>query len=271
MSRPTARLTAPLLSLLLGLALPAAAQTLPAAGGEQPVTVEADQGIEWLRDQSMYVARGNARAVRGGVSVEADTLTALYREKDGATDIYRLEALGNVVIRSAEQTGYGERAVYDVDEGVAVLLGSTKPPRLVAKDETITARDSLEYWDKRRIAVARGDAVATKGTRTIRADTLIARFKEDRKGGLVATRMDAVGNVVITTPEDVARGDEGIYNVEREIATLSGNVRITRGKNQLNGQRAEVNLKTGISRLLAGKDGQNQRVRGLFDPKTSKN
>ena len=31
-----------------------------------------------------------------------------------------------------------------------------------------------------------------------------------------------------------------------------GNVRITRGENQLNGQEAEVNQKTGISRLLSG-------------------
>lgn len=245
------------------------AQTLSAQGEDEgPVTVEADDGIEWLRDQRMYVARGNAKAERGGVTVEADTLTALYRDGNGATDIYRLEAIGNVVISSEKQRGYGERAVYDLDEAVAVMLGTETPPRLETGTETITARDSLEYWEQRQIAVARGAAVARKGDRQIRADTLIARFAEDAAGQLVATRMDAVGNVVITTAEEVARGDEGIYNVDSETAILQGNVRITRGENQLNGERAEVDLKTGISKLLSGTGGAKQRVRGLFNPKS---
>ena len=52
------------------------------------------------------------------------------------------------------------------------------------------------------------------------------------------------------------------------LATLSGNVKITRGENQLNGAVAEVNLNTGISRLLSNRGAQNgSRVRGLFTPK----
>ena len=257
-----------LLALTLGDAARVDGQSLRTANSDGgPVTVEADDGIEWIREDQMYVARGNARAERDGVTVTADTLTALYRDINGTSDIYRLEAIGNVVIASDEQTGYGERAVYDLDEAVAVLLGTTELPRLETGTETITARDSLEYWDKRQIAVARGNAEAKKDDRTIRADILIARFEEDSEGSLVAKRIDAVGNVFITTPEDAARGDEGIYNVDSEIATLQGNVRITRGENQLNGEQAEVNLKTGISKLLASSSGARQRVRALFNPK----
>ena len=78
-------------------------------------------------------------------------------------------------------------------------------------------------------------------------------------------RVDAIGNVVITTPEEVVRGDEGVYDVLREVATLDGGVRVTRGENQLNGERAEVNLKTGVSRMLPGKK-SGGRVKGLFTP-----
>ena len=258
-----------LLALIIGDAARVDGQSLRTANSEEaPVTVEADDGIEWIREDQMYVARGNARAERGGITVTADTLTALYRGVNGASDVYRLEAIGNVVIASDKQTGYGERAVYDLDEAVAVLLGTTAWPRLETGTETITARDSLEYWDERQIAVARGNAEAKKDDRTIRADILIARFEDDAEGSLVAKRIDAVGNVFITTSEDAARGDEGIYNVDSEIATLQGNVRITRGENQLNGDQAEVNLKTGISKLLAGSSGARQRVRALFNPKT---
>ena len=65
--------------------------------------------------------------------------------------------------------------------------------------------------------------------------------------------------------DEMAVGDEAVYYIEKELVTLVGHVKITRGKSQLNGSIAEVNLKTGRSRLLSksGLDG-NQKVRGLF-------
>ena len=91
-------------------AAPASAQ-LKVDGNADPVTVEADNGIEWVSDQKMYIARGNAKATRGAISVAGETLTALYRETDSnETEIYRLEALGGVIIASPERTAYGERA-----------------------------------------------------------------------------------------------------------------------------------------------------------------
>jgi len=235
---------------------------------EAPVTVEADQGIEWISESKMYVARGNAKATRGNVSVAGDTLSALYRETETEdTEIYRLEAQGHVVIASPERTAFGDRAVYDLDQAVAVMYGESL--RLVTKDETITATDSLEYWEQRRVAVARGNAVAVQKGRRIRADALTAIFEEAKDGSLEATRMDAVGGVVITTPQEVARAREGVYNVKTGIATLSGDVKITRGETQLNGAVAEVNLKTGISKLLSsGSKSKPGRVRGLFVPRS---
>jgi lipopolysaccharide export system protein LptA len=244
-----------------------AAAQLQVNADSDPVTVEAEDGIEWVSDKKMYIARGNAKATRGPISVAGDTLTALYRENEAEqTEIYRLEAQGQVVIVSPERTAFGDRAVYDLDQAVAVVLGGN--PRMVTADQTITASESLEYWEKRRVAVARGDAVATQGTREIRADALTAFFEPKRDGTLEVVRMDAVGNVVITTPREVARGDEGVYNVKKGIATLSGDVRITRGETQLNGSIAEVNFKTGISRLLSsGTSKSGRRVKGLFSPK----
>ena len=83
------------------------------------------------------------------------------------------------------------------------------------------------------------------------------------------TRIDAQGNVVITTPTDVARGRQGVYNLTTEIATLTGDVRLTRGDNHLNGQTAEVNMKTGIGRLLSTGDRTGGRVKGLFSSRSA--
>lgn len=262
------RRAAILLAVLAAGSAPATAQLLQGAGDDKvPVTVEADQGIEWIRDSKTYVARGNAKAVRGDTQVTADSLTANYREKpDGTTEIFRLIAEGNVVIATPRERATGDRAVYNLDKAVVRLTGRNLEFRNA--NDVIKARDSLEYWQQRKVAVAHGDATATRERQMIRADVMTAYFEDDKQGKTVLTRVEASGDVVITTPQEVARGREGVYNATKGTATLAGDVRITRGKNQLNGERAVVNLNTGVSRLLpAGKDGG--RVKGLFTPGTA--
>lgn len=234
---------------------------LPNQANGQPIEINADNGIEWNSKEKAYIARGNARAAQGDVSVHADTLTAYYREGEGgATEIWRIDADDNVRIVAPTQKAYGDKGVYDVANGVLVLTGDV---RLDTETDRITARDSLEYWEKKGVAVARGNAIARRGDNRLRADVLTAHFVKDKNGQSTVKRVDAYDNVVITTPGEIARGSRGVYNVDTGIATLTGSVKITRGDNQLNGERAEVNLDTGVSRLYGrGKGG----VRGIFTP-----
>jgi lipopolysaccharide export system protein LptA len=58
------------------------------------------------------------------------------------------------------------------------------------------------------------------------------------------------------------------------MARLGGNVKITRGQNQLNGAEADVNMKTGIATLVARTPGAGQtpgRVHGLVMPNDESN
>jgi lipopolysaccharide export system protein LptA len=295
-------------ALLLGaLALPAAAQNLDMTQGG-PIEITATDGIEWRQQEQVVVARGAARAVREGVAVDADRLIARYRPRGGAaqpqpqqgaspvsgSEIWRLEAEGNVRITSATERATGSRAVYDMDQAVMVLSGQGL--QLTTPDQTITARDSLEYWPQRRMAVARGGAVVTTtDNRRITADTLVAYFVDQAPAPQAAApqaaaatpapppgqprpgiaglpgptegsrieRVEAFGNVEIRTAEEVVRGERGAYSPQTGLARLVGGVRITRGDNQLNGQEAIVNLRTGVSRLVSA---PGQRVQGLVVP-----
>ena len=143
------------------------------------------------------------------------------------------------------------------------------------------------------MAVARGDAVAvTNDGRRMSADTLVAYTTEGspppaadatpvavKTPAAAATddpmaasgklqKVEAYGHVTIRTVTDTATGDRAVYVPDTGIARLAGKVRITRGQNQLNGTEAEVNMKTGISRLLAGGEG---RVQGLMVPNDATN
>jgi len=223
------------------------------SGSSGPVEIDASEGIEWRRDESVYIARGNARAARGDLSVSADSLIAHYREAtDGKTTIYMVEADGGVVILSKDARIVGDRAVYDLDKGSAIITG--KDLKATSKQSLVTARDSLEYWNKQGAVVARGNARAVDHAKgqEIRADLLTGYFRTDSKGAMKLYQVQATGNVQILSDGSVARAAKAIYNYENNVASLDGMVKITRGKNQINGEHAVYNVKTGQAKVTGG-------------------
>jgi lipopolysaccharide export system protein LptA len=265
-----------------------------------PIAITASEGIEWRQEQREVIARGNARAVRQNVTVTADRLVAFYRPKNGqapqpaqsvangsdtgGNEIYRVQAEGNVRIFTPTDQVLGDRAVYDLDKAVLVVTG--RALKLTTPSDVLTARDSLEYWSQKHMAVARGNAVVvTNDGRRLAADTLVAytsdapapaqtqpAAQQNSEDPLAASgrlqKVDAFGNVTVRTVTDTAIGDRAVYVPDTGIARLAGRVRITRGQNQLDGTEAEVNMKTGIARLLAG---TSERVQGLMIPNDATN
>jgi lipopolysaccharide export system protein LptA len=177
--------------VLCGVALSRASAQLVAPGDNQPIQIQADSGIEWQQNAHLYIARGNAVATRGAGEIHADTLIAHYRETKGGngntggntggnTEIYRVEAEGHVTLKRDAQTVVGDRAVYGVDQAIAVVTG--KGLKLTTASDVVTARDSLEWYDQKQIAVARGDAVAIRNGKTIKADILTAYMVKTTPG-----------------------------------------------------------------------------------------
>lgn len=304
------------------------------AGGDssdnnnKPVNIQAENGIEWQQNNKVYIAHGNAKAIRGDDAVTADTLYAYYRDAqqqqqastaapqlrgnppgqqqspfdNGSTQVYRIEAQGNVVFTTPTQTAYGDRAVYDVDQATLVVTG--KNLKVVTQQDIVTARDSFEWYDQKQIGVARGDATAVRqgpDHKSIRGDVLTAEVTKTAappsntgqppKSGQPAmtgkpatpgqpatsspgskiSKVNAQGHVLLVSEDQIARGDSGVYNLETGIATLSGHVTLTRGENELRGQYAVVDTNTNVARLLAAppsaqSTGPKPRVEGLLIP-----
>jgi lipopolysaccharide export system protein LptA len=238
---------------------------LPGQTRETPIEIFADEGIEWQQKSQAYIARVNARAVQGDVTIFGDVLIAYYSKgPEGGTEIWRIDAIGNVRIVSPEQTAYGAKAVYGVESGVLVLTGK---PLLVTKTDKITARDSLEFWEKQSMAIARGNAIAIREDKRIRADVLTAYFAKGKSGKSEIQRIHAYNNVLVSSPTEIVRANKGVYNVKTGIVVATGSVRITRGQDQLNGQAAEINMNTGVTRMLSSGAG---RVHGIFQPKSAR-
>jgi len=246
----------------------ASAQSLNlTAGGEDggPIEISAEDGIEWQQDNSVFLARGNARAVRGEVVVNADILKAYYREANGPSEIWRLDAEGSVVIESPSERVIGDLAIYDVPNGVLIVRG--RDIRFIAGPDTITADKQLEYWESKQLAVARGNAVAIRGDKRLNARVIAAYFRRQANGENDVDRIEAFDDVTITTKTEKLTARRGIYKVPTGIATLTGDVRAERDGNIVTGCRAEVNLNTSISKMFACTDGSGTRVQGSFVPK----
>lgn len=189
----------------------------------------------------------------------------------GATEIYRVEADGNVRIATETQTVYGDHAVYDVDRSLLVVTG--KHLKLETPRDTVTARDDLEWYDDKQLAVARGDAVAIREGKRLAGDVLTATVEKDEKGSSHISRIDAQGNVLVSSLEQIARGDSGVYNIDTGIATLTGRVTLTKGDNELRGQYGVVDLNNNVNRLLSAPpsakltEGHAPRVAGILMPR----
>jgi lipopolysaccharide export system protein LptA len=106
----------------------------------------------------MAVARGNAVVVTAdGRRVRADTLVAHFAEgaapgaaprpQPAATpgapansSLERVEAYGNVEIRTAEEVVRGDRGVYSPNSGLARLLGTV---RITRGDNTLAGQEAI--------------------------------------------------------------------------------------------------------------------------------
>ena len=135
--------------------------------------------------------------------------------------------------------------------------------------------DTLEVRQSEKIAIFRGDVDAVQGKMVLRADALVVHYRENNENpeqpGI--SRIDAEGNVFVSSPEETAQGARGVYDVDNRMIHLLGDVILTQGDNIVQGERLEMNLETGESRVMSGDaaSGGRERVRGLFVPEKKKN
>jgi lipopolysaccharide export system protein LptA len=263
----------PLMSFVLVALLSSAAI---AQTSSLPIEITAQSALEWNSEKKQYIARTDAKATQGDFSVTGDILIADYREgADGSTQIYRLTSEGNVTVTSGTSTATGNKAVYEVDTAMAVLTGDNL--RMTGENLDVTAKERFEYYSNEGKLVAFGRPLVKSGTDTLEADKVTAWLDRSNKpksetstpatGNL--KRVEADGNVVITTPTEHATSDRATYDAEKQISELIGRAVVKRDKDVMTGERAEMNMTTKVSKMFGSgtKDG---RVKGVFYPAKSK-
>ena len=143
--------------------------------------------------------------------------------------------------------------------------------------------NGAEVQDRADRAVFAGNVHATQGDLTLDTQRLTVAYSNSggaqpnaassnapntQNGtGIQIDRLDATGGVTVHSPSETAKGDFGVYDLNRKLITLVGNVELVRGDSNILGSRLVIDLNSGRAVVDGGPPGVAQsggRVTGHF-------
>lgn len=135
------------------------------------------------------------------------------------------------------------------------------------------AANSIEVQDRSDRVVIAGNVRVTQAGLTLTAARMTVAYT--RAGGTDVNRLDATGGVVVTKGDERATGNVAIYDLDKRLITMVGNVELRQRGNHLRGGRLLIDLNTGRATVdgrgaARGPDGNpvsggtNGRVTGTF-------
>ncbi|MCW2349278.1 lipopolysaccharide export system protein LptA [Sphingobium sp. B1D7B] len=134
--------------------------------------------------------------------------------------------------------------------------------------------DRIEVQDRADRVVVSGNVQVTQAGMTMTAQRLTVAYHNT--GGIEIDRLDASGGVVVTRGNERASGSVAIYDLNRRLITMIGNVQLNQGGNRLTGSRLVIDLASGRSTVdgsaAGGAPGTTQsggRVSGTFQVRQS--
>ncbi|QIL03235.1 OstA family protein [Sphingomonas sinipercae] len=125
--------------------------------------------------------------------------------------------------------------------------------------------DRIEVQDRADRAIFAGNVKVRQGELSM--DTQRVTVAYASAGGIQIQRLDASGGVIVRSPSETARGDFGIYDLDRRLITLIGDVQLNRAGSSINGARLVIDLDSGRAVIDGGPAGVAQsggRVTGHF-------
>ncbi len=152
-----------------------------------------------------------------------------------------------------------------------------------SKDPIKIDADRLDVLDKESKAVFAGNVVAVQGKTTMRCSKMTIFYDSRGQTAAGATtsrtprpqpaaspasvggdggikRLECDGPVTVTSEEQVATSQKAVFDREKDLVVMTGDVALAKGPNVTRGERLVYNTKTGIANFDGG------RVRGFFVP-----
>jgi lipopolysaccharide export system protein LptA len=125
--------------------------------------------------------------------------------------------------------------------------------------------NEMEIIDADKQAIFRGKVDAVRGDQRIKSDIMTVFYADvkqpDGTSKSQASKLDATGNVMITTKKQTITGDWAKMDILANTLLVGGGVKLVEGKTSLRGEKLTVDLSTDRTLMTGG------RVKGSFVPK----
>lgn len=107
--------------------------------------------------------------------------------------------------------------------------------------------DQIQLQDRANRAVLSGNVSVKQAEMTLDAARMTVSYTGQVVGGNPqVSRLDASGGVTVRRPAQTARGQYAVYDLNRRVITMAGDVRLTQGAgNTVNGGRLTIDLDSG--------------------------
>ncbi|WP_085811022.1 LptA/OstA family protein [Sphingomonas sp. TZW2008] len=106
--------------------------------------------------------------------------------------------------------------------------------------------DTIELQDRANRAVLSGNVAVRQAEMSLNAARMTVSYTGQVVGGSPqVSRLDAAGSVIVRRPDQTARSQYAVYDLNRRVITMVGGVTLTQAGNTVNGGRLTINLDNG--------------------------
>ena len=134
--------------------------------------------------------------------------------------------------------------------GLALALAASAPALAQNRHDSNApidfAAQHIELQDKANRAILTGDVNIRQAEMTLTAPRVTVTYTgQITEGSPQVSRLDASGGVTVTRPDQTARSNVAVYDLNARVITMIGGVTLTQGGNTVQGGRLSINLDTG--------------------------
>ena len=107
--------------------------------------------------------------------------------------------------------------------------------------------DHIELQDKANRALFSGNVIVKQAEMTLTAARMTVNYAGQISAGASpeAQRIDASGGVTVTRPDQTARSNFAVYDLNKRVVTMLGAVTLIQAGNTVSGGRLTINLDSG--------------------------
>ncbi len=152
-------------------------------------------------------------------------------------------------------------------EQTAKLPATTYQGLGMSSDQPIQFEsEQLEVHDQDKTAIFTGHVIVRQGTTVLKTDRLVVFYQGSPtgEGPQQVSRLEAKGNVLVTSPTQTASGDNGVFDTAANTIVLTDNVVLTQGDNVIRGPKLQIDINTSQAKMI----GAGTRVQMLIAPKS---